>query len=335
MLKAPLDKAPASEGSRIPIIHDGDHGSDDFLASLVALGRKDALTLLGVVTCHGNVSVVKATRNACAAVDIAGPGSVPVIPGACSPWKMPPRSGDAAFGGNGLGSVELPEPVTKPLEQPAHAWLVEILRQTPVPVTICSTGPMTNIARLLEEAPNLRAKVARIIAMGGCLGPLGPCRRAGNITAFAEFNFYMDPDAAAYTLQSGIPIVLLPMDATHQLVFSERRKSDALHHWPGPLGGKLVQMLSATEALDRAKFGMDGAAIHDLHVMAYLLSPDLYCGRMACLTVNTDSKSAEHGRMLEHKGAKTDILLIERVSSPDKVFEVILDAVRRVLPNRS
>lgn len=334
-LVTPPDTAPTAGASPIPIIHDGDHGSDDFLASLVALGRKDALNLLGITTCHGNVSVVKATRNACAAVDIAGPDSVPVVQGAASPWKMSPRSGDDAFGSDGLGGVALPEPVTKPFGEPAHVWLIKILRRTPRPVTICITGPMTNIARLLEEAPNLRAKIARIVAMGGCLGPLGPSRRGGNITALAEFNFYMDPDAAAYTLQSGIPMVLLPMDVTHQLAFSDRRKSDALHHWPEPLGGKLVQMLSAAEALDREKFGMGGAAIHDPQVMAYLLAPQLYHGRMASLTVNTDNSSTEHGRLLEDKGAKTQVLLIEHLVSPNEVFEVILDAVRRVLLSRS
>jgi purine nucleosidase len=320
---------------RIPIIHDGDHGSDDFLASLVALGRNDILDLLGITTCHGNVSVRQATRNACAAVDIAGRGLVAVIPGAGKPWKMPAISGDDAFGKDGLGGVELAEPATKPLEQKAHCWMIETLQRSPVPVTLCVTGPMTNVAHLLAEVPQIRHKIAKIVAMGGCLGPLGPFRRTGNITPFAEFNFYMDPDAAEYVIQSGVPMALLPMDATHQLVLSDSRKSNAAARWQGSLGNKLIQMLSAAEKLDRTKFDLDGTAIHDLHVMVYLLAPELYRGRVAGVAVNTDKNSVEHGRLSIDQCSQNRILLIENVIDPDAVFELVLDAVHRLLMNSS
>ena len=167
--------------------------------------------------------------------------------------------------------------------------------------------------------------------MGGCLGPLGPQKRAGNITRFAEFNFAMDPDAANYVLRSGVPVVLLPMDATHQLVFTRARAKQAEARWPGQTGSNLVTMLTAAEHLDRPKFGVDGAVIHDPQVMIYLLSPGLYKGRRTGVKVNTDARSEQCGRLLEYDSAESHVLLIDTLVDPNAAFEIMLEAIRALL----
>ena len=217
--------------SRIPIIHDGDHGGDDLIASLVALDRRDVFDVLGITTTFGNVPLEVTTKNACRAVDRVPDCRIPVVPGAALPWKAPSRAGDNAFGSNGLGGVGIPEPETQPSSDTALEWLESTLENATSPITLCPTGPFTNIAQLLDKRPDLSKQIERVVGMGGCMNPQPPHGRQGNITPFAEFNFYMDPAAADFVLSCDIPIVLFSLDVTHQFVFSPPRISQAREVW--------------------------------------------------------------------------------------------------------
>lgn len=312
------------------LIHDGDHGSDDFVATLVALGQRECFHTLGITACHGNVQVDRVTRNARLAVEMAGRRELPVCRGAEGPWRMPPREGDEAFGGDGIGGVEFPEPGNGPLPTPAHDWLARSLAEAPEPVTLCVTGPMTNVARLIHEAPECRSRIARIVAMGGCLGPLGPQARRGNITPHAEFNFLMDPDAADFVLRSGLPIVLLPMDVTHELVLTPERRKRMLARWEGDAGEKLARMLAAAEHLDRRNFDLDGAVVHDPHVFLYLLAPELYRSEVSAAGVNTDRADERHGG-LERSDHGSPIEIVTGLADAEAAFEILLDSVEAAL----
>jgi len=314
----------------IPIIHDGDHGSDDFVASLVALGRKDVFDLLGITTCHGNVRVESAARNARLAVEMAGEHATPVCQGAHRPRRIEPKIGDNAFGENGIGGVVFPDPTTAPLGIPGHDWLIKTLQEAPDPVTVCVTGPMTNIARLLDEAPQVRSKIERIIAMGGCLGPLGPSKRRGNITPHAEFNFYLDPDAADYVLRSDVPVVLLPMDVTHELIFTKDRQRLAIQKWKSESGERIVRMLTAVEPLDRRNFGLDGAVVHDLHVFLYLIAPELYTSEQTEVHVITEEDHEEHGSLVRSRSG-SEIQTVIGLKDADAAFELLIGAVASAL----
>jgi len=312
------------------ILHDGDHGGDDFVATLFALGRPDLFDVQGVVTCHGNTSVEQAGRNACACLELAGRPEIPVHVGASTPMGMCRSQGDDAFGGNGLGGVEMPPAAKQPEAEAASEWLKRQLSGASSPATLCVTGPLTNIANLLGEHPECRSGIERIVVMGGCLGPLGPFQRFGNITPHAEFNFFMDPEAANYVLECGVPVTLLPMDATHQLVLTEDRKRAALSRWHGASGERLIRMLSSVESLDHQKFELPGAVIHDLHVFAYLATPELYQTFECGLRVVTDPKADKGGRLLIC-GDRPPVTVVGGILSPDRVFEEMVTAISNSL----
>jgi inosine-uridine nucleoside N-ribohydrolase len=312
------------------VIHDGDHGGDDFVATLVALGMPDLIDLLGVTTCYGNAPVEQAAHNACSALEMARRCDVPVSIGSAAPWKITRPAGDDAFGGNGLGGVEIPTPTKLPIPEPAHEWLVRCIRSATEPVTLCVTGPMTNVAILLTEHPECVSRIARIVAMGGCLDPLGPAARRGNITPHSEFNFFMDPDAADFVLRSEVPLALLPMDVTHQLVFTPERRQQALDRWGNGDGFKLVQMLSAVESLDRANFALPGAVIHDLNVFVWLAASELYSFTSIPVGVETDPDSERRGTLKRIVGSHP-VEIATRLHDPDAAFEIVLESVSRSL----
>jgi purine nucleosidase len=319
---------------RIPIVHDGDHGGDDLITSLIALARTDVFNLLGITTCFGNIPVEVATNNACLALDFKPDSGVSVYQGACKPWKSTSRVGDNAFGSNGLGGVEMPSPTTTPASISTLDWLIELLGNAEQPVTLCPTGPLTNIAQLLDTRPELKPKIASIVAMGGCLKPQAPHGRLGNITPFAEFNFYMDAEAADFVLQSGVPVVVFPLDVTQQLVFTPSRQQIARSLLGPGMGEKLVQIMRAAEELDSHHFDLDGGVFHDETVLLYLLEPDLFSGRQLNLRVLTDADSEHYGQLVESSDAsasESKMLLIETLLDSDRAFEMILDALKIIL----
>jgi inosine-uridine nucleoside N-ribohydrolase len=205
------------------------------------------------------------------------------------------------------------------------------LEASPVPVTLCCTGLMTNAALLLRDHPHLKHKIARIAVMGGCIGPLGPQGRHGNITPFAEFNFFMDPEAASFVLDAGIPVTILPMDATHQSVFTPERQRivlDTLPAWPGR---ELVAMMRAAEKYDIPNFALPGAVFHDQNVPVYLLAPHLYKTARAGLFVNTDAKNDRHGQMRVDPDDPRAIDIVVALDA-DGVFGIILDSLKKLFP---
>ena len=223
----------------------------------------------------------------------------------------------------------MPSATKQPLAELASVWLERELSTKTPPATLCVTGPLTNVAKLLIEHPECRSGIERIVVMGGCLGPLGPFRRFGNITPYAEFNFFMDPDAADYVLGSGLPVTLLPMDSTHELVFTEDRKRAALKQWNSS-GKRLVQMLSSVENLDREKFDLQGAVIHDLHVFAYLAVPEFYQTFESGLKVLIDPTSEQRGRLLTCED-RPSVTVVGGILNPDRVFEEMVRTVANSL----
>ncbi len=319
----------------LPVIHDGDHGPDDFIATLIFAANPARFDLLGVTTGFGNTTADKAFLNAAKALALTGRTDVPVCRGSDRPFAIPLKTGDDAFDENGLGGVELNLPVAAPDPLDSVAWMARTLAESDTPVTLCLTGLMTNTARLLRDHPHVKNKIERIVAMGGCVGPLGPQARHGNITPYAEFNFYMDPEAAAFVFGSGVPITLLPMDATHQSVFTPERQrivSETLPEFPGRA---LVAMMRAAEKYDIPNFELPGAVFHDQNVPVYLLAPHLYTSRPASLRIDTDAASPRHGQM--HAGVadgKTDTLLVENLDA-EAVFNIILKSLAALFPYKA
>jgi purine nucleosidase len=149
-------------------------------------------------------------------------------------------------------------------------------------VTLAVTGPLTNIATAFERAPDIKTRVGQIVLMGGARS------EGGNITASAEYNIYAEPDAAAVVFASGCPLVILGLDATHQVRGTSERIA-RIHALDNPVANLSADTLMFSNTLPGNMEGATGAPLHDPCVIAYLLKPDLFTLRPCSIRVETVS----------------------------------------------
>jgi inosine-uridine nucleoside N-ribohydrolase len=190
------------------VIIDTDPGIDDALALLLAM-RSPELRIDAITPVAGNVPLDLTLPNALRMVEIAGRTDIPVAAGARAPLMRRLVTATYAHGENGLGGAAFPEPTTKPVAAPAAEIIRQIIRKYPGEVTLITIGPLTNIATALNSDPELASMVRALVMMGGSLS-------GGNITPSAEFNIYVDPEAARIVFQSGIPITMVGLDVTRR-----------------------------------------------------------------------------------------------------------------------
>lgn len=266
------------------VIFDTDPGQDDAIAILLALASPEDITVEAIVAVAGNVPLILTAKNARKICELAGRSDIPVYAGCEGPLAARPLvTAEHVHGATGLNGPDLPEPAM-PL-QPEHGvdFLINYLRQErPGEITLCVLGPMTNIAMALKKAPDIAPRIREIVAMGGAYFEVG------NITPTAEFNIYVDPDAAAIVLASGVPITLLPLDVTHRVLTTPPRLA-AIRALPTRAAAAAAAMLDFSEKFDLDKYGSDGAPLHDPCVTAYLIKPDLFQGRQINVEIETAS----------------------------------------------
>lgn len=254
------------------IIIDTDPGQDDAAAIMLALGSPE-LEILGITTVAGNVPLSRTSTNARIILEFCARTDIKVFAGADKPIARPLVTAEHVHGKTGLDGPELHEPQMPLQEQHAVDFIIETLKREPAgTVTLCTLGPLTNIATALEKAPEIAGRVRELVMMGGGFF------EGGNITPAAEFNIYVDPEAAAAVFKSGIPIVMMPLDVTHKVLTLKSRvaKLRAIGSRPAVA---LVEMLDFFERFDVEKYGSDGGPLHDPTVVAYLLKPELFSGR--------------------------------------------------------
>ncbi|GLR50521.1 nucleoside hydrolase [Shinella yambaruensis] len=264
------------------IIIDTDPGQDDAAAIMLALGSPE-LDILGITTVAGNVPLARTSCNARIILEFCSRTDVKVYAGADRPIARPLVTAEHVHGKTGLDGPELHEP-QMPLEA-RHAvdFIIETLRREPAgTVTLCTLGPLTNIATALEKAPDIAGRVRELVMMGGGFF------EGGNITPAAEFNIYVDPEAAAAVFKSGIPIVMMPLDVTHKVLTLKSRVASLREIGSRPAKA-LVEMLDFFERFDVEKYGSDGGPLHDPTVIAYLLKPELFSGRDCNVEIETTS----------------------------------------------
>ena len=264
------------------IIIDTDPGQDDAVAILLALASPE-IEVQGVTAVAGNVPLALTQRNARVVVELSG-RAVPVMAGCDRPMRRPLVTAEHVHGKTGLNGADLPDP-TLPLD-PRHAvdFIIETLRREPEgAVTLCPLGPLTNVATAFQRAPDVVPRVQEIILMGG------GCFEGGNITPAAEFNIYVDPEAADIVLRCGRPIVVVPLDATHKALTSRARVA-AFRAMGTRAGDAVAGWLDFFERFDVQKYGSEGGPLHDPCVIAFLLRPDLFGGRLVNVEVETGSE---------------------------------------------
>jgi len=264
------------------IIIDTDPGQDDAVAILLALASPE-LVVLGLTAVAGNVPLALTEKNARMICELAGRRDIPVFAGCDAPLARRLMTAEHVHGKTGLDGPVLPEP-TMPL-QDGHAvdFIIDTLRAEPSgTVTLCPLGPLTNIATALQRAPDIAERVQQIVLMGGAYFEVG------NITPTAEFNIYVDPEAADIVFKSGIDIVVVPLDVTHKALVTAQRTA-AFRALGTPVGIAVAEMTDFFERFDKEKYGGEGAPLHDPCVTAYLIAPDLFTGRQINVEIETMS----------------------------------------------
>jgi pyrimidine-specific ribonucleoside hydrolase len=266
--------------SPTPVILDVDPGHDDAVAIMLACGAP-GLDLLALTTIAGNVPLEKTTRNALRILSLIGHTDVPVAAGASSPLRRPLHTAEDIHGESGLDGPEIPDPSFEADERSATELVADTLKATPEPVTLIPTGPLTNIATFLREYPELKSRIARISLMGGSIG-------LGNTTPAAEFNVYVDPEAAREVFESGLPIVMCGLDVTHQADTGPAER-EALRSL-GRVGGVITELLQFFAATYKRAFGFDASPLHDPVAVAAVMEPSLLETRPMRVDVECESE---------------------------------------------
>lgn len=250
------------------IIIDCDPGHDDAIALILALASPE-LKVEAVTTCAGNQTPDKTLRNALRILTLLERQDIPVAGGALKPLLRELIIADNVHGESGLDGPSLPDPDFAPQAENAVELMARILRASPHPVTIVATGPLPNVALLLAGHGALVAKIERIVIMGGAV-------MLGNWTPAAEFNIFVDPEAAERVFKSGIPITMAGLDVTHQAQVMDE-DIDRIRQLNNPVAEVVADLLDFFMLYHRQeRWGFQGAPLHDPCTIAWLLAPELF-----------------------------------------------------------
>jgi len=245
-----------------PIVIDCDPGHDDAIAILLALASPE-VEVRGITTVAGNQTLDKTTRNALKVLELANRTDIAVAAGAGRPLVRELRTAANVHGESGLDGPDLPEPTTKPVAGHAADLLAEWLEPG---VVLVPTGPLTNVALLFERHPEVKERLERIVWMGGAIAE-------GNVTPAAEFNAFVDPEAAAAVFGSGIPVTMIGLDITHKALFDSGH-ADRLRG-AGAAGRAVAELADFFLEFHRQRYRFDGAPIHDAMAVAQVIDPTL------------------------------------------------------------
>lgn len=265
-----------------PILIDCDPGHDDAVMLMLAVGS-GLFDIKAITTSAGNQTQAKTLTNALKITTLLGV-DIPVYKGAEKPLFRELIIADYVHGEMGMDGPILPEPRLKTEPLSAIEAMAQILTDSPEKITLVPTGPLTNIATFLLAYPHLKPKIERISLMGGGIF-------LGNITPTAEFNIYVDPEAASVVFSSGVPITMCGLDVTHKaLVFQEDiERFRAVGNKTGKVIAELMDFFSLYYRRERPELN-GGAALHDPCAIAWLIDPDLFVTKPCYVDVELNGK---------------------------------------------
>ena len=303
----------------LPIILDCDPGHDDAIAIVLALASPE-LDVKAITSSAGNQTPEKTLRNVLRMLTLLQRQDIPVAGGARKPLMRELIIADNVHGESGLDGPALPEPDFAPQNVTAVELMAKTLRESPQPVTIVATGPQTNVALLLNSHPELHAKIARIVIMGGAMV-------LGNWQPAVEFNIYVDPEAAEIVFQSGIPVVMAGLDVTHRAQI-HGLDIERFRQVGNPVATIVAELLDFfMEYHKDAKWGFTGAPLHDPCTIAWLLKPELFTSVERWVGVETQGKYTQGMTVVDYyfltgKQPNTTVLLdIDRERFVDLLVE--------------
>ncbi len=314
---------------RRKIIIDTDPGQDDAIAILLALAAKDKLELLGITAVAGNVPLELTTKNALKILEVAKETNIAVFSGCKAPLKRKLVTAEHVHGPTGLNGPQLAEPKIKQQDQHGVDFIIDTLRQHPEKtITLCPLGPLTNIASAIIKAPDIVEKIDEIVLMGGAYFEVG------NVTPAAEFNFYVDPEAANIVMCSGIKITMMPLDVTHQ-VLTTKERSQKFANLGNETGKIIYHWVKYFKKFDEEKYKSDGAPLHDPCVIAYLLKPDLFSGRKINVRIETNSELtrgmsvADYWGITDEKDCPRNVNFMRHVDD-EGFYQLLFDYLKKL-----
>ncbi len=308
------------------IIIDTDPGQDDAVAILLALGSPQELEVLGIVAVAGNVRVAQNAHNALQILEVAGRTDVPVYVGSERPMRHPLVTAEYVHGSTGLDGPTLPAPVTPLQIQHGVDYIIDTLNAHAAgEITLCCLGPLTNIAMAMVKAPAIVSRIREIVLMGG------GCFEGGNITPAAEFNIYVDPEAADVVFRSGVPITQIPLDVSHAMLTTKARVQ-RFRDIGNRSGVVTAEMLDFFERFDVNKYGWDGGPLHDPCVIAWLLKPDLFKGRQCNVAIETGSELTRGMTVVDYWGVTGRVHNVNYLRSGDSdgFYELLVERISRL-----
>ena len=307
------------------IIIDTDPGQDDAVAILLALASPE-LEVLALVAVAGNVRVTQNAYNALQILEVAGRPDVPVYVGCERPMRHPLVTAEYVHGATGLDGPTLPAPEIAPQRGHGVDYVIEtLLAHDPGTVTLCCLGPLTNIGMAMVKEPAIVSRIAEIVLMGG------GCFEGGNITPAAEFNIYVDPEAADLVFRSGVPITQVPLDVSHSMLTTQPR-IDAFRALGNRSGTVTAEMLEFFERFDEQKYGWEGGPLHDPCVIAYLLKPELFHGRHINVVIETQSELTRGMTVADYWGVTGRVRNVNylRSGDPDGFYALLTERIARL-----
>jgi purine nucleosidase/pyrimidine-specific ribonucleoside hydrolase len=304
----------------IPIVLDCDPGHDDAIALLLAV-QSPSIDLKAVTTTFGNCPVGDATRNALRILTLAGATTVPVAKGASGSLAGTSELGNYVHGASGLDGPELPEPAFAASDLSAVEMIEQVLSTASDPVTLVATGPITNVATVLQRGVADRSKISEIIFMGGSAD-------RGNHTPTAEFNTYADPEALAVVLESGLPIRMVGLNLTHQALATPAvvARMQAMNHHVGRVAAEWMGFFGSSY---RTIWEFDAPPVHDPCTVAALIRPGIITWRRCFVAVETAGEWTRGTTVVDlhdryHRPANVDVAMTLDV---DAYWELVLDAI--------
>ena len=276
------------------IILDCDPGQDDAVAMALAMAATDEIEILGITAVAGNVPLNLTQRNARLMCDICQRTDMIVYAGAEKPMAHSLVTAEHVHGKSGLDGIDIVEPITPLQEKHGVDYIIETcLSAADNSITLVPTGPLTNIGLAIHQESNILPKIKEIVLMGGAL------REGGNITPSAEFNIYVDPEAAQIVLRCGRPIVMMSLDVTHQ-VLTTRKRVNAIRNLDSTVGKPIASLIEFYERYDEEKYHLDGAPLHDPCTIAYLIKPDLFSLKEVNVEVETGGKFTRGATVVDY-----------------------------------
>jgi inosine-uridine nucleoside N-ribohydrolase len=259
---------------RMPLIIDCDPGHDDAMALMLAVASPE-LELTAVTTVAGNQTIEKVTANAIRVLDVAG-SDVPVAAGAHRPLVHPADTAADVHGESGLDGPDLPPPSRPPEDVHAVELMARRLRERPH--TLAAVGPLTNVALLLAVHPELAGRIERLVIMGGAVGN-------GNVTPAAEFNIWVDPEAAQRVFTSDLDLTMVGLDVTHEALLSAEA-AEGLRA-AGRSGAVVADLHAFYRRFHEQVYGHDSTPVHDALAVASLIRPELLGTELLPVEVET------------------------------------------------